>query len=212
MSLRDERAAVARGEQAGEIPAVRRHRGMLTLTLVLAANVPQSIGIEGDYFHVLTAPVDDLKVRFDEDRQMSAYAGVGFRRYYERVEFLSATGQTVEVMMGFGSVADARATSNVNVTTNIAPGNTLNDGGDVSCVAGAATQLLALDADRLYAEISNPSSNTHSMRIGSAAVTATSGMLLEPGQTKPVATTAAIFAWNTGGTDETLVVGVVREV
>lgn len=211
MNIRD---GAGREVDSYELPGTRKSRGMVSVTMVLAAGVSRAIGIEGDYFHVLTAPVDDLKVRFDDDRQTSVFQGLGFRRYYSRCEFESATGQTIEVMLGFGSVQDARATANVNVTTNIAPGNTIDNGGDVEVTADTAEQLLAADADRLYALIKNPSTNSNTFRIGSAAVTATSGIALEPGETLPYPSTAAIWAHNvdTGGGDETLVVSAVKDV
>lgn len=213
MADKDSQVARTTGIEAYEAPAVRKNRGMVTLTITLAANSPQQVGIDGDYFHVLRAPVNDLKVRFDEDRQTSAYEGVGFRRYYSRMELSSATGQAIEIMVGFGSVADARSTANVSVTANVAPGNTINDGGAVSCVHAAATQLLTADTTRLYAIIKNPSTNTLTMYIGTSAVNATKGVPVEPGETFPYAVTAAIYAYNADvALDETLYAASVQEV
>jgi hypothetical protein len=180
---------------------------MTSNTVVLAAGVPQRMGIGGDYFHVLTAPVNDLLVRFDDGKQTPAFKGVGYRVYYDAVELESATGQTVVVLAGFGSVFDGRASANVSVSSTIAPGATLNNGGDVVAVHSVATQLIAQDAARLYALIGNPSSNTQTMRIGGAGVTGSKGVLLEPGCTLPMATSAAIYAYNPHASlDETLTV------
>lgn len=190
-----------------------RKRGMESIDVVLAAGVPRRFDIEGDYFHVLTAPITDLKARFDESKRVPVYEGVGFRRYYRQFELSSATGQTVTVLVGFGSVHDGRSNANVNVAATFQSGNTLNDGGDVSCTASAATQLLAQDTTRTVAYISNPSSNTQTMRIGTSAVAAATGMLLEPGVTLPLPTTAAIYAYNPHASlDETLSVAVVKQV
>lgn len=196
-----------------EVPSAKKNRGMDTFPMVLAAGVPKSIGVQGDYIHILTAPVDDLTARFDSGRANRVFQGHGFRRYYDSVEFESATGQTILVQLGFGSVQDARATANVNVTTNIAPGNTVDDGGRVSCVALTATQLLAADTDRLYANITNPSTNTLTMYIGSAGVDDTKGTPLEPGTTLPFPTTGAIFAYNAHAvTAEYLFAASIKEV
>lgn len=186
---------------------------MTPLRMTLAAGVPKQFTIAGDYFHVLTAPVDDLTVRFDNGEPVPVYKGVGFRRYYAELELESATGQAIVVLAGFGSVADGRANANVNVSTTIAPGNTNDDGGDVSCTHAAATQLLAADDDRLYALIANPSSNTITMRIGSSGVDGTSGVPLEPGTTLPYPSTAAIYAYNPDpDDDETLSAASIKRV
>jgi len=191
-----ERRAVSRGVDSFEIAPTKQKRGITSERRVLAAGVPQKIGMGGDWFQVLAATVDDLKAVFDGDRPVSVYQGLGFRRYYDEVELVSATGQTVEVMVGYGNVQDSRASANVNVTTNITPGNTVSDGGRVLCAVSSATLLLALDADRLVAYITNPSDNTLTMYIGTAAVDATRGTPLEPGTTLPFPTTAALYAYN----------------
>lgn len=191
-----------------------RQRGMTPFPMVLAAGVPQSFDVEGDYFHVQTAPVDDLQVRFDEGAPAIIPQGMGLRRYYSRVTLESATGQTVKVLAGFGSVFDGRASvTGLTLNTQIAPGNTLDNGARVSCVVSSATQLLAADATRLYALIKNPSTNTLTMYIGTAAVTDADGIPLEPGETLPLATTAAIYAYNADGAlAENLWAAAVREV
>lgn len=212
MATQDQKSVVSQGVEAYEVPTVRKNRGMISMRLTLAAGVAQQVGVAGDYFHVLTAPVNDLQARFDEDKQTPVYEGVGFRRYYDRIELESATGQTVVVLVGFGSVADGRASANVNVSATVEPGNTNDDGGDVACPAGGPTLLAAADPDRLYALIANPSANTESFRIGSGGVGATSGALLEPGTTLPYPSTAAIYAYNTGSTEESLSVASIKRV
>lgn len=190
-----------------------RKRGMTTLRATLAAGAPRTWEISGDYFHCYTAPVDDLVVRFDDGEPVPFAQGTGQRRYYSRLTLESATGQTVDVRAGFGSVFDGRASvTGLTLNTQIAPGNTLNNGGDAVCGAGAATQLLAADPDRLYALVKNASTNTVTVRIGSAAVTAASGTPLEPGETLPLATTAAVYAWNPSGGAVTISAASVRDV
>jgi hypothetical protein len=189
-----------------------RRRGMTPVRVTLAAGVPQRWPIDGDYFHVLTAPVADLVARFDDGEPVPVYAGLGFRRYYQSMQLESATGQSVVVLAGFGSVADARATANVNVDATIEPGNTGDDGGDVACGAGAATQLLAADVDRRYSIIMNPSSNSVTVRIGTSAVAAATGIPLEPGTTLPYASTSAIYAWNPSGGAVTISAAAVKRV
>lgn len=189
-----------------------RQRGMTPVRVTLAANVPQRWNIPGDWVAAVTAPasVTDLTVRFDDSEKVPLPGGIGFRRYYNTVELESATGGAFVVMVGFGSVADARSTANVTVNTTVAPGASLFDGGDVSCASGAATQLLALDAARSYANITNPSTNTVTVRVGTSGVSAASGTPLEPGQTLPISTTAAIYAYQASGGAVTISAAAVR--
>lgn len=190
-----------------------RQRGMTPIRVTLAAGVPQRFGVEGDYIHVITAPVTDLSVRFDSGEKVPMYEGVGFRRYYREFELESATGQSVIVLAGFGSVFDGRATANVSVTATVAAGNTLSSGADVSCTANTRVLLLAADTLRTYATFTNVSSNTLTMRIGDVTVTGASGTPLEPGETLTIATTAAVYAWNASMTTaETLNASSVRQV
>ena len=182
----------------------KRQRGMTPMRAAIPAAGSLPFFVSGDYLHVYDAPVNDLVVRFDDGEPVALRQGLGLRRYYDKVTLESATGQVATVLVGFGSVADARATANVNVTANVTPGANFSNGGDVACGAGAATLLLAADAARLYALIGNASTNTITVRIGTAAVAAASGIPLEPGTTLPVAFTGAIYAWNPGGVPVTI--------
>lgn len=177
-------------------------RGMTDYNVSLSAGVPQSLNVDGDYFHCKEAPnAAGVLVRFDESKQSNYKQGVGARVYYNRVELSSVASQDVVVALGFGHVADARANVNANITTNITPGNLFDDGGDVEIAAETTEQLLAADADRLYALIKNVSSNTITVRVGSATVDAESGVPLEPGETLPIAQRAAIYAHNPDADD-----------
>lgn len=182
---------------ADEQEVAPRQRGMTPLVLTLAAGVPRAFDIAGDWYHVQVAPVADLVTRFDDGEPVLLEQGMGVRRYYQRVELESATGQTVRVLVGFGSVVDGRASvTGLTLNTQIAPGNTVDNGGDVEVASETAEELLAADATRLYALVKNPSTNAITVRIGNATVDATSGVPLEPGETLPLATTAAIYAYN----------------
>jgi hypothetical protein len=195
-----------------EQSAAPRKRGMTPIRVTLAAGVEQRFGIEGDWIACVTAPVGvtDLQARFDESELVPLPGGLGFRRYYKQVTLYSATGGAFVCLAGFGSVADARATANVTVNTTVAPGASLNNGGDVACVSGVATVLLAADATRLYALVANSSANAATVRLGTAAVGAATGIPIEPGQTLPIATTAAIYGFQASGGPVTLSAFAVR--
>lgn len=190
-----------------------RKRGMTPQRVSLAAGTPRYWDIEGDYFHVYKAPVADLIVRFDDGEPVPVEQGVGFRRYYKRITLESATGQVVIVYAGFGSVADGRASvTGLTLNTQIAPGNTFDDGGDVAVPDSAATLLIAADPDRLYANIDVPSDAAGAIRVGTVGVALTSGRRIEPGTSVPIATTAALYAYHENGVDVTVSVSAVKEV
>jgi len=190
----------------------RRERGMTPYKFTLAAGVARSWDVDFDYFHVLSAPVNDLQVRFDEGPPVPLQQGVGLRVYGSKFTLESATGQTVTVLVGFGHVFDARASANVSTTVNVSPGNTFDDGGDVEIPAEDSAELIAADPDRLYVNITNPSDSAGPVRIGSSSVDGSHGRLLEPGVTAPFAFTGALYAYNPNDAAVTLSVDAVREV
>lgn len=190
-----------------------RQRGIMPIRVTLPAGVPKRFGIAGDYFHVFQSAVSDLEASFDGDAPTPVAEGVGFRRYYNEIELRSATGGAVVVYAGHGSVGDGRATvTGLTLNTQIAPGNTFDNGGDVSVPDSSVELLIAADPDRLYAKIALPSDAIGPIRIGTSAVDANSGDLVEPGMSVPVATTAALYAYQTNGAPVTVVVSAVREV
>jgi hypothetical protein len=189
-----------------------KQRGMTPLRAVLAAGGERPWDISGDYFHVSESAPNDLIVRFDDGEPVPVAAGLGFRRYYNKLTLESATGGAVLVFAGFGSVADARATANVNATVNVSPGNTFDDGGDVDVPDSAVTQLCAADPDRLYATVMVPSDAAGAIRVGTNAVGITSGQRIEPGMSVPVATTSALYAYHENGVTVTVSVSAVKEV
>lgn len=190
-----------------------RQQGMKPIRAVLAAGVAKSWEVSGDYFHVYAAPVADLVVRFDDGEPNPMEQGVGIRRYYDRITLESATGQTVDVRCGFGTVQDGRAAvTGLTLNTQIAPGNTFDDGGDVSVPDSAVTQLCAADPDRLYANIDVPSDAVGAVRVGTATVDLTKGRRIEPGMSVPIASTAALYAYHENGAAVVVSVSAVKEV
>ena len=191
--------------------ANRRQRGMTPLKITLGAGIPKRFEVAGDYFHVKDSPVNDLVARFDDGEPVPVQQGIGFRRYYDSVELSSATGQAVVCYVGFGSVADGRSTANVSTTVNISPGNTFDDGADVTVPATNQAPIVAADPDRLYVIIASPSSAAGPVRIGSSGVGTNNGALLEPGVSLPIATTAELFCYNNNGSAVTLSIASVKE-
>lgn len=189
-----------------------RQNGMRPIRVTLAANVPQRFQVAGDWIAAITAPVNDLTARFDNSEKVPLPQGLGFRRYYGEIELESATGQTVVILAGYGSVSDSRANVTATLNVNIAPGNTIDDGADVATASGAATLLLPVDLTRLHAVICNPSTNTATVRIGSATVSATKGISLEPGESLEYDMTGAIYVFQNSGAAVTITAAAVRSV
>lgn len=185
---------------------------MRPIRVTLAAGVPQRFQKSGDWIAAITAPVSDLTVRFDNSEKTPLPQGLGFRAYYDEVEFESATGQAIVVLVGYGSVSDSRANVTATLSVNIAAGNQIDNGADVATASGAATLLLPVDLTRLHAIICNPSTNTATVRIGSATVGAGSGIPLEPGESLEYEITGAIYAFQNSGASVTISAAAVKLV
>lgn len=172
-------------------------RGMQTFEVTLAAGVPQSFNVEGDFFHILSA-VDPLGVRFDEGKRSILEKGVGLRVYYARVALESDTSQSVVVLMGFGHVTDARAAVSATITAPIEPAALNVPIADVTVAAGNQELLEAAVATRLELCVGVASDQANGVRIGDNTAAAGLGTLVEPGQTLVWSSRAAVYAYNAG--------------
>lgn len=72
-------------------------------------------------------------------------------------------------------------------------GSTLDNAAHVSTVATTITLLSAANTARRFITISSLSTNTANIQIGSAAVGAAAGLILEPGDSITLETTAAVY-------------------
>lgn len=117
-------------------------------------------------------------------------------RPFQRIRVRSAVAQTVHLVLADTPQDDNRVAVALSVAATIEPGAVLDDGGDVVCAAASTTLLLAGNPDRLYALVKNPSANSITVRVGTSGVGAANGTPLEPGETLPLATTAAVYAHN----------------
>lgn len=130
---------------------------------------------------------------------------------FSAVVVRSAIAQTIRLCISDQPQDEGRDDVAVTTSASIVPGNTFEGSADVALAAATATQIIGADATRLGVLIKNPSSNTASVRIGGAAtVGAAQGIELEPGESIPVATTAAVWGYSVPG--ESVSVSVVREV
>lgn len=175
-----------------------------SLTFAIAGE--REIKATGRYLYVLSTPSSDVFISIDGGSELQRGAGQAIfdAGGFSRVTVRSPVAQTVLLSISDDQQFDSRSNVALTVSANVTPGDDLDNGGDVSCAAGVATQVLAADPTRLAAIIKNPDTNTATMRVGKAGVTATSGFPLEPGASVTLAYTGAIYVFNPGGSAETV--------
>lgn len=128
---------------------------------------------------------------------------------WDQLEFENKTGAeiTVTVVIGITDNFQMRSFRVVgDVTAEVSSGATLNSLPDVSCAAGAATQLVAAVATRKEVIISNLSTNTQTMRVGDSGAEVANGHPLAPGASVVFTSSDAVYAYNPGGAAESLAV------
>lgn len=162
---------------------------------------------------LITAATDDVYVAFDDQAfiKWRKKSNINAGYIFSRVTIKSLVAQTVEFVVSEEKQEEGRDDVAVTTTASITPGNTFEGVADVALVAITATQIIAADSTRLGVIIKNPSTNTASVRIGaSGSVGAAQGIELEPGESIPIATTAAVWGYSVPG--QSVSVSVVREV
>lgn len=102
----------------------------------------------------------------------------------------------------------AGATASVAMTgdVDISKAGHLDSIDDVVLAANTTAQVLPALADRRCAIIGNLATNTHTMRIGDAAVDGGRGAELAPGESIAIETEEAIYAFNPAGAIENVTV------
>lgn len=168
--------------------------------------------VRGRYVFINDAS-GDVYVSLDNGSplQRAKKSNIANGEHFTRVRIASLIAQTIRFTVSEDRQEEGRDDVAVTTTASITPGNTFAGAADVALTAATATEIIAADATRLGVIIKNPSSNTASVRIGGAAsVGAATGIELEPGESIPVATTAAVWGYSVPG--ESVSVSVVREV
>lgn len=183
-------------------------RGMRDYVLNLDGVNEQSIDTDGDFFHVqkVTVGGTDILLRFDDGAQITRQQGTGNRIYYSRVTVSASAATAVTLQLGYGYATDGRASVNATISTPITPALHNPAVADVVCGAGAQTQLLAADANRLGCLVGLDSAQTSPIRIGDGTVAAAQGLKVEAGTTTPFFSQDALYAWNPGGAPVTVTI------
>ncbi len=178
--------------------------------ITFAGQGQQTVQLEGRFVRVLAADASGVTITPHPGSPLLRYAGqdvdagpAGFKAFDVAVTVAS----TVKLCVSDTRQADNQTAVNATVSATVSPGGTLDAGGDVSCANGAATQVLAGDANGLTAIVRSSDTNTYTegtVRLGGAGVTATSGIELNPGDAITIDTTAPIYAFNNSGAAVTL--------
>lgn len=167
----------------------------------------------GNFFMILEAP-SPVDVQFFrhgapvDDKAEAVEAGFiaqpkrrGDGLAFDSVEITSATAQTVKVVISQGTGSYQRLIGEVNIKKDTG----LSTYVDKSMTTAAyTTQLLAANANRREAIITNLETNTVTIRVGDSTATVSAGVPVRPGESLTLATTAAIYAYKpaTSGTLE----------
>jgi hypothetical protein len=113
-----------------------------------------------------------------------------------RLTWAAQSGITAWFFLSHGTgEADMDADPPATVLAN-SVGETLASTADESVATVATELVLAANAARRHAILSNPASNAREFRIGDSSAGAARGMILEPGQTIQIEGRAEIYAYN----------------
>ena len=116
-----------------------------------------------------------------------------------------ATSVTATLLLGSGEFDDPELSSTVNVdTVVVATPSGFSSTADVPVSAAGTSVVLATNANRVKAIISNPPTNVNTFRVGDSGVGAANGLPLAPGKTIEIDGTAEIRAYNPGPGGESL--------
>lgn len=170
----------------------------------------QTVQLEGRFVRVLAADASGVTIKPSPGSPLLRYAGQdvdagpqGFNSFDVTVTVAS----TVKLCVSDTRQADNQTNVNATVSATIAAGGVLSNGGDVVCPTGQATQIWAGSAAQLTVAIRSSDTNTYAegtVRIGTTAVAANSGLELNPGDMLSLDTTAPVFAYNSSGASVTL--------
>lgn len=125
--------------------------------------------------------------------------GIPFSRLY--VSHAAQAGETITIFFAVEAEISNIEVVNPSIgfnNINVTKATVLDTVADVALGAAATTQILAANADRRVALVTNLAANVSIFRIGDAAAAAARGVELAPGETVSLETTEAIHGYNPG--------------
>jgi len=171
----------------------------------MAANATRVVQRTGNKIAIYTGQGVTIRMS-PSGQQVTLDAGVVVQvQPFDRFEIINgSTIQDVIVYSGEGDYFDGRSNISATISATITPATTFTAEADASIAGGASVNISAADANKRQVFISNPETNTMTFRIGDSTVDATKGFILEPSASIIIDTSAAVYAFNTGATTETL--------
>ena len=177
-------------------------KNIRTTKIALNANVPHVIETAGNMFNVLKATAD-ISMTFDESNRLNSLskgANAEFVEQYSRVEIVSESTQTIEVVLGFGRFQTSGNATVDTVNVGIATADTFFIRRTI--VSNSTTQIVFPNATNKECILNVPSDADVGIYISDSTNNISSeGFLLESGMSINIATTQAIFARRAGNTD-----------
>lgn len=177
-------------------------------TLSIPANSEKTLyGLEMDWISIYDA-TGEILAFFNGRRSEEFWMNIGAT--YSRgpaepiqlVTFVNRQSFTnvLRVNMGRGAFIDSRGSTPQTVVTP----QTMTEVAHVTVGAGAAAQLLAFNADRVEAILSNLETNTGAVLVGGSGIGAGEGFELRAGISLALPGAYAIHAFNPTGSDVTI--------
>lgn len=182
--------------------------------VTVAASGSQLIPRGGTYVYCIEANLLAFDILVDEADKGRCGPGLGYavpegEEPFGQVRVVNTAGVelTATLVIGAGVVLDNRLTLSGDL--NLSTPTQLVSTADVALTAspGAAELILAANANRKRALITNLAGNAAVVRIGDANVDGSRGVQLAPGATLPLQTEAAVYGWTTAAQS----VGVLEE-
>lgn len=192
-------SSVAAGALA---PTTSNKKGMRDVKLTLDGVNPQQINALGDYFMVQSVGTAGATIllSFDDGPFVSRVEGDGNRVQYSKITVNASAATTLTLQVGFGYAVKASGTVNANVTAQVSPAAHNPGLAQVGVAPGTQELILAANANGLGAVFKLPSTAANGLWIGDNTAANGTGYYLEPGDSIPVYTTAAVYAFNAGAT------------
>lgn len=175
-------------------------KGMSDYTIPYDGVNTLKLDVQGDFFHVQSVSVGGTSVflRFDEGKLITRSQGEGNRVYYSRVEVSASAACNIVLQLGYGYATDARATVNATITAPISPASTNPAQPAVTINAGTQNLILAADGNSVGCIIALDSTQPNGIWVGDNTAAVNEGVFIEPGQTLPIPSKAAIYGFNAG--------------
>jgi len=175
--------------------------------LKLAIGQVIEFDIEGDSFHIVTAPSEVKVTLGTNETEITRYQGMGGQspKPYTSVKIRSLVAQDIIISLGYGGVSDSRSNLTATISTSIAPAN-LNTPLALVTILPLTRALLATSkASRKELRIGVASTNTTHIHFGDVTVDATNGGIIEVGGIDYVSSEGAIYAYNPHAVDSVIV-------